>query len=136
VPQIVNVGPRWVVAEMADWEALHALTPDYAALAAYDRAHGVTGQTLYGTRGDADGTILTRSFAAGDGIYEDPVCGSGNGAVAAYRLAHGALHDGDHHRAVQGLSLGRRGAVDIRIRDGRVQVGGQCCTVIAGNLIL
>jgi PhzF family phenazine biosynthesis protein len=135
-PQVVDVGPRWVVAEVAEWDTLHALTPDYAALAAYDRAHGVTGQSLFAGRGDAAGTILVRSFAAGDSINEDPVCGSGNGAVAAYRLANGAIGEGGAYTAVQGLSVGRNGHVALRVVDGGIEVGGACAALISGTVTI
>lgn len=135
-PMVVDVGPRWVVGEVSGWDALGALRPDIAALAAYDRAHGVSGQTLFARDADPAGPLLVRSFAAGDGIAEDPVCGSGNGAVAAFRLAQGSLVDGDRYTAVQGRSVGRDGRVEVRIVDGAVHVGGACCTVISGMVLL
>lgn len=133
LPMIVDVGPRWVIAEMANAVALKALTPDFAALAEYDRAHGTTGQTLFGQTGDADGTIVVRSFAAADGIAEDPVCGSGNGSVAAYRRAMGQVGPGSHYLARQGMNVGRNGAVSITFDGNDIHVGGQCCTVITGT---
>lgn len=135
-PMIVDVGPRWVVGELADGAVLDALRPDFTALAAYDRAHGVTGQSLFGHNADAIGPIVVRSFAAGDGINEDPVCGSGNGAVAAFRLAQGQIGDGSCYAAMQGMSVGRRGTVNIRITGNDIHVGGQCCTVITGNIYI
>jgi PhzF family phenazine biosynthesis protein len=127
-PQVVNVGPRWVIAELATPAAVRGLTPDYAALAAYDRAHGTTGQTIFAR--EADGNAVVRSFAAADGITEDPVCGSGNGAVAAYRRWSGT--GGANYRASQGREIGRDGVIDIRFADGEIYVGGRCVTVIEG----
>ena len=37
-PQIVNVGPRWVIAELASAETVEQLQPDLQILADYDRA--------------------------------------------------------------------------------------------------
>ena len=88
LPQVVNVGPRWVIVELANEAAVRGCTPDLGILAAYDRTHGVTGQTIFART--ANGDAVVRSFAAGDGIAEDPVCGSGNGAVAAYRRWSGS----------------------------------------------
>ena len=129
-PQVVDVGPHWVIAELDSVEAVETLTPDLPALAAYDRAHHTTGITLFAQNGD--GSIIVRTFAPLDGIAEDPVCGSGNGALAAYRLHFGAVKDGDRYLASQGRQVGRDGKVHIRI-DGRdIHVGGDCVTCLEG----
>ncbi len=132
-PQIVNVGPKWVIAELASAEAVRTLTPDLGLLADYDRRHQTTGLTLFAPEGEG---LVVRSFAPADGIPEDPVCGSGNGAVAAYRLLAGQIKDGDAYRAVQGREVGRDGRIDIRIAGDAVHVGGQCVTCITGNVFL
>jgi PhzF family phenazine biosynthesis protein len=84
--QAVDVGPVWLVAQLAEVAALEALAHDAARLAAYYMPNGMTGATLFAVEGER---VVVRSFAPGDGIAEDPVCGSGNGAVAAYRLLAG-----------------------------------------------
>ena len=132
-PQVLDVGPRWVIAEMASLDAVARLEPDLAALGSYDRKHGTTGLTVFAS-GD-EGTMV-RSFAPADGIAEDPVCGSGNGAVAAYRLLAGQIADGDRYIASQGLQVGRDGYVHIRIDGSDIHVGGQCVTCITGSLAL
>ena len=132
-PQTLDVGPRWVIAEMISTDAVAHLEPDLAALADYDRRHGTTGLTVFAA--DDAGTLV-RSFAPADGIAEDPVCGSGNGAVAAYRLLAGQIGDGDRYIASQGLQVGRDGYVHVRIDGTDVHVGGQCVTCIDGSLRL
>lgn len=129
-PQVVNVGPRWVIVEMPNEGAVRGCTPDLNILAAYDRAHGVTGQTIFART--ANGDAIVRSFAAADGIAEDPVCGSGNGAVAAYRRWSGS-GDADYS-ASQGREIGRDGVIGVRFADGEIYVGGQCVTVIEGTV--
>lgn len=129
-PQIVDVGPRWVIAELASAKAVETLTPDLAALAAYERTHQVTGLTVFAAGGAAD--ITVRSFAPSDGVAEDPVCGSGNGAVAAYRLRAGQVKGGDSYCATQGRQVGRDGQVDVRIEGKHIHVGGACVTCVDG----
>jgi PhzF family phenazine biosynthesis protein len=90
--QAVDVGPVWLVAQLAEVAALENLTPDLVRFAAYYGPLGYTGATLYAT--DDDRTVV-RSFAPVDGVPEDPVCGSGNGSVAAFRLLAGQVGDGD-----------------------------------------
>jgi PhzF family phenazine biosynthesis protein len=132
-PMVVDVGPHWVVAEASDVDALAALKPDLAALEAYDIAHRTTGLTLYAIGGAGD--ITVRTFAPADGIAEDPVCGSGNGAVAAFRLHHGQVASGAHYRASQGRAVGRDGWIDIRIDGSDIHVGGSCVTCTRGELL-
>lgn len=129
-PQIVDVGPRWVIAQLSSAMAVERLVPDLAALADYDRAYATTGLTVYGEQ--ADGAIVVRSFAPADGVPEDPVCGSGNGAVAAYRLKAGQISAGDSYAASQGRQIGRDGHVRVRIEGDAVHVGGACVTVVDG----
>jgi len=133
-PQIVDVGPRWVIAEIQSREALEQLAPNLSILADYDRQHGTTGLTIYADA--ADEGIVVRSFAPADGIAEDPVCGSGNGAVAAYRLLSGQLSAASSYVASQGRQVGRDGIIGVRIEGEAIHVGGDCVTVIDGLINL
>lgn len=128
--QAVDVGPVWLVAEVDGIAALENLAHDEAALAAYYVPKGWTGATLYAAEGDR---VVIRSFAPGDGIPEDPVCGSGNGAAAAYRLHADQCGDGDGYRASQGRQVGRDGWIDVRFDGANIHIGGQCVTVIKGT---
>ena len=130
-PQIVNVGPRWVIAELSSAETVEQLAPDLAVLADYDRAQATTGMTVFAEKPDGD--IVVRSFAPADGIAEDPVCGSGNGAVAAYRLKAGQVSAGSLYTASQGRQVGRDGHVRVRIEGDAIHVGGDCVTVVDGT---
>jgi PhzF family phenazine biosynthesis protein len=129
-PQVVDVGPHWAIAELRSVADVETLAPDLVALAAYDRAHHTTGITLFAESGDS--TIVVRSFAPLDGIAEDPVCGSGNGALAAYRMHCAKVTHGDTYIAYQGRQVGRDGRVHIRIDGQNVHVGGACITCLDG----
>lgn len=137
-PAIVNVGPRWVIAEAASAPDLLALNLDLAALAAYDRQHRTTGLTLYARSPAADGSadIVVRTFAPADGIAEDPVCGSGNGAVAAYLQSLGQTQLGDRYSASQGTALGRDGRVHVEYTADGILIGGACVCVADGILTI
>ncbi len=128
-PQAVDVGPVWLVAELAEVAALENLAHDPARLTRYYEATGMTGATLFAVEGER---VVVRSFAPGDGIPEDPVCGSGNGAVAAYRLLAGQVGDGSSYVASQGRQVGRDGYISISIDGADVHVGGQCVTCVEG----
>ena len=128
--QAIDVGPVWLVAEVDGIAVLENLAHDEARLAAYYVPQGWTGATLYAAEGDR---VVVRSFAPGDGIAEDPVCGSGNGAAAAFRLAAGQVASGDSYRASQGRQVGRDGWIDVRFAGTDIHIGGQCVTLITGT---
>lgn len=131
--QAVDVGPVWLVAELGSIAALEGLHHDAARLAAYYVPKGWTGATLYAAEGER---VVVRSFAPGDGIAEDPVCGSGNGAAAAFRLKAGQVRPGDSYLASQGRQVGRDGFISVRIEGDDIHVGGQCVTCITGSVTL
>jgi PhzF family phenazine biosynthesis protein len=131
--QAVDVGPTWLVAELAEVSALENLSHDPARLTRYYEATGMTGATLFAVEGER---VVVRSFAPGDGIPEDPVCGSGNGAVAAFRLLAGQVGAGDSYIASQGRQVGRDGYISIRIDGTDIHVGGACVTCVEGMVRL
>ena len=131
----IDVGPVWIVGEIADAKALAALKPDMEALSAFSLDHEATGVTLFAPSGEKDAAIHVRSFAPAHGIPEDPVCGSGNISVAAYlRQTNGAKRFGERYVARQGMQLGRDGRVFMRIDEDGIRLGGQAVTCVEGTL--
>lgn len=136
-PALVDVGPVWVVAQLAGADALLSVRPDFARSARFERRLGATGLSVFGDhprRREAE--IETRSFAPSCGVDEDPVCGSGNGAVAVFRAHRGLLPEGGAaYVAAQGCQVGRAGRVHVGVDgQGRVTVGGDCVTCVDGVL--
>jgi PhzF family phenazine biosynthesis protein len=131
-PSVVDVGPHWVIAEFANATDVSAFKPNLPALADYDRANGTTGLTIFAETGDGRGGIIVRSFAPLDGIAEDPVCGSGNGSVAAYRLETGSVTRGQSYVASQGREIGRDGYIHVRLSDDGIHIGGNSVTCVDG----
>jgi PhzF family phenazine biosynthesis protein len=132
---LVAIGPRWLTLRLADAGAVRRLAPDMAAVAAVSRALGATGITVFALTDAGDHRAVVRSFAPGDGIPEDPVCGSGNAAVGAWLQRAGAPL-GERYVASQGRELGRDGFVNVRIdaASGRVWIGGAAVTCVDGVL--
>ncbi|VVE11059.1 PhzF family phenazine biosynthesis protein [Pandoraea soli] len=136
-PAIVNVGAIWVIAKLSGASAVLDLRPDFARLAAFERRLGVTGVTVFGEHASHDvAAIEVRTFAPSCGVEEDPVCGSGNGSVAAFQWARGLLSaSGQHYVAAQGQKIGRAGRILVNVdATGKVQVGGSCVTCVEGAL--
>jgi PhzF family phenazine biosynthesis protein len=137
--QIVGIGPRWLTVMLSDAAAVRSLAPDLAAIAAVSRRLGVTGITVFALAGAADHDVVVRSFAPGDGVPEDPVCGSGNAAVGAWLDQAGVrVGEDGRYRASQGRELGRDGYVSVRIDPAtrRVWIGGAAVTCVDGVLHL
>lgn len=136
-PVLIDVGPKWIVADLADAEAVLALGPDLGLCAVIETRVGATGVTVFGTVTPGGADIEVRSFCPSDGINEDPVCGSGNGAVAVFRRENGLLPQGVvGYLARQGRCVGRDGEVHVYVDSHGVTLGGACVTVADGLLTL
>lgn len=137
-PGIVNVGPIWLIAQMSDVSTVLNLKPNLAKLASLERCLGAAGLTVFAYHAQSDAAIEVRTFAPSNGIEEDPVCGSGNGSVAAFQWARGLLPaQGKHYIATQGQKVGRDGRIHVRVdANGTVQVGGSCVTCVEGSLTI
>ena len=107
-----------------DEEAVRAVRPDFAALAALPYLVSVTAP------GD-DHDVASRVFAAFHGVPEDPVTGSAHTTLVPFwadRLGR------TEFVALQASK--RTGVLHCRALDDRVALGGHCQTVIAGQFQL
>jgi predicted PhzF superfamily epimerase YddE/YHI9 len=131
----IDVGPVWIVGEVAEPEELAALKPDMQALAAFTVDHEATGVTVFAASGEKQTAIHVRSFAPAHGVPEDPVCGSGNLSVAHYlRQTNSLKRFGERYIARQGMQMGRDGRVHVRVDEDAVRIGGRAVTCIEGTL--
>ncbi|MGJ7530370.1 PhzF family phenazine biosynthesis protein [Variovorax sp. GB1P17] len=136
-PGIVTVGPVWIIAQLEDANAVIGLQPDLAKLAELERRLGVTGLTVFGPHPSGDAAIEVRTFAPSSGVNEDPVCGSGNGSVAAFLWERGLLpSSGKDYIATQGRCVGRNGRIAVNVDSkGGVLIGGSCVTCVDGSML-
>jgi PhzF family phenazine biosynthesis protein len=116
---------RYGLVIVASEEEVHGLTPDFAALA---REGDVL--TIVSTRG-RETDIVSRVFAPGAGIDEDPVTGAAHAVMVPYwaeKLGR------DSFRSFQASKRG--GHIECRLAGDRVILGGKCVTVIEGKVRL
>lgn len=116
---------RYGVVVLDDEDAVRALAPDFKALAA--QGDVLTIVTAPGKETD----VVSRVFAAGAGIDEDPVTGSAHAVLTPYwaeRLGR------DTFSAYQASARG--GHVRCTAAGERVILGGRCVTVIEGVMRL
>lgn len=98
--EVVSTGIPWLIAELRSVAALASLRPNLPRIAERCRASGAVGVTVFAEHeADAPVRLRLRTFAPGEGVAEDPVCGSGNGCVAAFLARH------RHASALQGATL-------------------------------
>jgi PhzF family phenazine biosynthesis protein len=135
-PRLIDVGPRWVVAQLPSAEAVLSVRPDLQRMKQRDSTADTTGVVVFGEHAPGvSERIEVRAFAPACGVNEDPVCGSGNGCVAAFIRASGQTSRfGSEFVAAQGVVLGRAGRLRIAIGAERIQVGGMAVTCIDGHL--
>jgi PhzF family phenazine biosynthesis protein len=140
--EVVSTGVPWLIVELSRFAAISALEPDQGLIARECKALRAAGLTVFVERGDGGpARIRVRTFAPGEGISEDPVCGSGNGSVTAFiaRHRHPDQASGSYV-AEQGMEIGRDGEVHASWeRDGdvlRVRIAGEAAVVASGKLFL
>lgn len=116
---------RYGLIVVKDAATVRSLTPDFRLLAQEGDL-----LTIVTARGD-DTDVISRAFAPGGGIDEDPVTGSAHAVLTPYwaeKLGR------NRFSAFQASSRG--GYVDCTLEGDRVILGGKCVTVIEGRFTL
>ena len=131
---IIDVGVVWITLQLDGADAVMRLQPDLTRVAAAT-PRGVAGVTVFGlASGGGESKLEVRSFAPAEGVPEDPVCGSGNGCVAALVQRDRLLED-PTYTASQGRCVGRDGRVEVRFAENdTIWLGGQAVTCVEGTL--
>lgn len=112
--------------ELESEAAVRSLAPDMNALARLD-ARGVI-VTARSDNGSCD--FVSRFFAPGAGIPEDPVTGSAHCGLAPYWAAKLGRQELVGYQA-----SARGGTVRVRLDGDRVHLGGHAVTVVRGELL-
>lgn len=135
-PCLVDVGARWVVAQLDSAEAVLGARPDFVRMKEQDRKGRHTGVVVFGPHGDKrEARIEIRAFAPAHGIDEDPVCGSGSGSVGAFIRHTGQVgRFGGTFTASQGAAVKRDGQIRLVLGEESVEVGGYSVTCVNGVL--
>lgn len=135
-PALIDVGARWIVAQMPSAQTVLSVQPDLSRMKEQDTKAKATGVVIFGEYEQAaPARIEVRAFAPAHGVNEDPVCGSGNGSVGAFiRHSGQTSHFGSEFLASQGAVLGRAGLLRLAVSERRIQVGGIAVTCVDGQL--
>ncbi len=135
-PCLVDVGARWVVAQIDSAQAVLAARPDFVRMKEQDKKGHHTGVVIFGPHADGRAArIEIRAFAPAHGIDEDPVCGSGSGSVGVFIRHTGQVERfGGEFVASQGAAVGRDGQIRLVLGEQSVEVGGYSVTCVDGVL--
>jgi PhzF family phenazine biosynthesis protein len=112
--------------EVDDEAVVRAMSPDHSRL----RKVPVRGVIVTARSSKPEFDFISRFFAPGSGIDEDPVTGSAHTALGPYWA--GVLGKTDMN-AFQASARG--GVVKVRMAGDRVKLGGQAVTVMTGELV-
>ncbi len=112
--------------EVKSEELVRTLAPDHTVLAKLP-VRGVIVTSRAATR---DFDFVSRFFAPGSGIPEDPVTGSAHCALGPYWSERLGKTDFVAYQA-----SARGGVVRVRVVGDRVKLGGQAVTVLRGTLV-
>ncbi|HVR95118.1 MAG TPA: PhzF family phenazine biosynthesis protein [Thermoanaerobaculia bacterium] len=134
--EALGVEPRFVgrsqfdyLLEAASEEEVRAIRPDFGQLRTLPvRGVIVTARASDASEGGFD--VVSRFFAPGAGVDEDPVTGSAHCTLGPYWAARLGK---DELLAYQASNRG--GAVRVRVVGERVRLGGQAVTVLRGQLL-
>ena len=111
--------------EVESEEAVRALAPDHSALRRFE-VRGV----IVTARGSGEFDFVSRFFAPGAGVDEDPVTGSAHTALGPYWAEKlGKLEMTAYQASPRG------GVVKVTMAGDRVLLGGQAVTVMTGELL-
>ena len=139
--EIVSTGLWWMIIPVRSLRALSTLEPDQRLIESICRERGAVGVTTFCPEAEAEEAgYRIRSFAPGEGVPEDPPCGSGNGSTAAYLAKHRYADEASFsYISEQGVEIGREGRIHIECeRSGgnslAVRVGGHAVQVLEGHL--
>ena len=111
--------------EVESEAVLRGLTPDFTAL----RKLGVRGVIVTARSSTPEFDFVSRFFAPGAGVDEDPVTGSAHCALGPYWCTRLGKAEFTAYQASP-----RGGVVRVKVNGDRVILGGQAVTVLRGEL--
>ena len=131
--EALGVAPRYVgrnqfdyLVEVESESAVRSLKPNFSLLAELP-VRGI----IVTARADTDGfDFVSRFFAPGSGVNEDPVTGSAHCCLAPFWASRLGKKEFTAYQA-----SARGGVLRMRLNDDRVILAGQAVTVLRGELI-
>lgn len=128
----IDAGPIWITALLDSSDTIENLQPIQSMVKLFADQQKATGIVIGAVKPDGK-TYKVRTFAPSVGVPEDPVCGSGNVALAYLRLQNGQTPE--NYISMQGQEVGRNGEIQISyLSSGKIELGGKTNITITGNV--
>jgi len=134
--EIISTGLPDIIMPVDGVEALNALRPDMEALSDLSRELDVVGVHAVALTDDGY-TGHVRNFGPLYGVPEESATGTANAALTHYLQRQGVISCPAECRFLQGEAMGRPSVVATNVdADGIIRVGGQCCIIARGDLMV
>lgn len=134
--EIVSTGLPDIIMPVATVEDLNALQPDMDALSDLSRDLNVVGVHAFAIADDGF-TAHVRNFGPLYGIPEESATGTANAALTHYLYRRGLITPPATCRFMQGEAMQRPSVITTALHaDGNIHVGGQCCVIAQGELLI
>ncbi|MDG0025964.1 PhzF family phenazine biosynthesis protein [Trinickia sp. Y13] len=138
-PCTIDNGARWVVIGVASPQACLAIAPHSHFAWEIVQKTGATGLAFYAAHAPGGPAMLEVRCIVIDSeqaIYEDPVTGSANAAIACLFAAR-ERRPGSQYTVRQGTAIRRDGRVIVDYSDdGKIWIGGRSTTIVDGTVRL
>lgn len=134
--EIISTGLPDIIMPVDGVEALNALRPDMEALTELSRELDVVGVHAVALTDDGY-TGHVRNFGPLYGVPEESATGTANAALTHYLQRQGVISCPAECRFLQGEAMERPSVVATNVdADGIIRVGGQCCIIARGDLMV
>jgi len=140
---VASTGVPWLLVQLDSLATVRNLSLDFTRIAQLSIAVKAVGLTVFTRQTSAPAAQAhLRSFAPAGGLYEDPVCGSCHGALAAHlnetcRDIAAALRRGEKLVLEQGEEMGLPGMSEVMMRQSddelKLLVGGRSVATLKGT---
>lgn len=133
----ISTGIWWAVVNLASSDAVARAVPNYEKILQISQKENLVGMHIF-AKTNKNPEIHVRTFAPICGVFEDPVCGSGNGCIASF-IAKFNLLEKSNYTVTQGAEIGREGRVFAsfeKISDEikNIRIGGSAVKVLEGEM--
>ncbi|WP_320053592.1 PhzF family phenazine biosynthesis protein [uncultured Acetobacteroides sp.] len=132
--QIVSTGLKDIMVPVKSLEAINAIKPDFAEVAAISKMHGAIGYHIFTSETVNGNAAHCRNLAPLYGIDEEAATGSASGALAGYLYKYGMVAVPSKVTFEQGYTMKKPSEIVVELTrkpDGNILVmaGGSTCRI-------
>jgi PhzF family phenazine biosynthesis protein len=135
VARVADTGAAHLMARLRDAQAVDRATPSAEQLLLVLKSVGAEGCYIYAFDPAAPDTAYTRFFNPTVGLWEDAATGTAAGPLCAYLGAEGLLNGNQTLLVEQGVKMGRRSLLHIRLTP-NPELSGAGIIVLRGTLTI